>query len=133
MEIIDHPFTQLGKDQIARPFLPTVFINPHTKKGIKLLSLIDTGADECALPAVYADLLGHKLGNGKTKQIGTGNGNTIAYSHTMCVHVQDYQLNDVLFDFMPNLNIPLLGVKNFLSDFELLIDYPNQKFSLRQK
>ena len=133
MKIVDYPFTKPGPGQIARPLLPTVFLNPHTKKKIKLYALIDTGADECALPAAYAALLGHNLEAGKTKQIGTGNGITTAYSHTMCIHVDDYQINDVLFDFMPNLNIPLLGVKNFLANLTLTIIYPKYQFSLVTK
>ncbi len=35
------------------------------------------------------------------------------------------------FDFMPNLFTPLLGVRNFLNNFILTIDYPNKTFSLR--
>jgi len=31
---------------------------------------------------------------------------------------------------MPNLNIPLLGVKSFLSNFILTVDYPKKVFSL---
>jgi len=31
---------------------------------------------------------------------------------------------------MPNLNIPLLGVKSFLSNFILTVDYPDKQFSL---
>jgi len=37
-----------------------------------------------------------------------------------------------LIDFMPNLYVPLLGVKSFLSNFILTIDYPRQIFSLRK-
>jgi hypothetical protein len=33
-------------------------------------------------------------------------------------------------DYMPNLHIPLLGVKSFLSNFILTVDYPNKVFSL---
>ena len=133
MELLNLPFIQLSPGQIPRPYLPTVFLNPHTKKKIKVYALIDTGADECALPAGYASLIGHNLESGKVKQIGTGNGPTNAYSHTMCIHVNDHEINDVLFDFMPNLSTPLLGVKNFLTYFILTIDYPKQQFSLISK
>jgi hypothetical protein len=34
-------------------------------------------------------------------------------------------------DFLPNLNVVLLGASNFLSQFILTIDYPNKKFSIK--
>ena len=93
-------------------------------------SLIDTGADECAFPASFAPLLGHNLQAGQLKKISTGNGITIAYSHTTRIIIEGFSTQDVLVDFMPNLNIPLLGVKSFLSNFILTVDYPNKQFSL---
>jgi len=44
--------------------------------------------------------------------------------------VESFSTQDVWVDFMPNLNIPLLGVKSFLSNFILTVDYPNRVFSL---
>jgi len=64
------------------------------------------------------------------KRISTGNGITIAYSHTTRIIVEGFSTQDVLVDFMPNLSIPLLGVRSFLSNFVLTVDYPNKQFSL---
>ena len=75
-------------------------------------------------------LLGHNLQEGQLKRISTGNGITIAYSHTPRIIVESFSTQDVLVDFMPNLNIPLLGVESFLSNFILTVDYPNRAFSL---
>ncbi|MEW6557607.1 MAG: hypothetical protein AB1349_09665 [Elusimicrobiota bacterium] len=69
MKIKDRPFSQLSKDDILRPWLPVVIINPHTDKKMRVLALIDTGADECALPASYAAILGHTLNAGKIKKL----------------------------------------------------------------
>jgi len=55
---------------------------PHTGKAHRAVGIVDTGADECAMPAFVAKILGHNLSAGKTKQIKTGNGITNAYSHT---------------------------------------------------
>jgi hypothetical protein len=74
--------------------------------------------------------LGHNLLAGQQKKISTGNGITIAYSHSTRIIVDGFSTEDVLIDFMPNLYIPLLGVKSFLSNFILTIDYPNKVFSL---
>ena len=133
MDLINIPFTKFGPDDIPRPWLPITVINPHTNKKIKLYGLIDTGADECALPAQYAVLLGHNLQLGYPKEINTENGKTLAYFHTVRIEIPDFTVQDTLIDFMPNLNVPLLGVKSFLSNFILTVDYPNLTFSLKVK
>ena len=122
MELVDIPLVKLSPEDTPRPWLRVIIINPHSNKEIKLLGLIDTGADECALPARYAPLLGHRLEAGKTKEINTGNGKTTAYSHTVKIKIADFVVQDTLIDFMPNLHLPLLGVKSFLSNFQLIID-----------
>jgi hypothetical protein len=133
MEIRNIPFRKFGPNDIPRPWLPAIIINPHTDKEIEVYGLINMGADECALPAQYAPILGHNLQAGYPKEINTGNGKTLAYSHTVCLQIQDFTIKDVLIDFMPNLYVPLLGAKSFLSNFVLTIDYPNFTFSLKSK
>jgi hypothetical protein len=64
--------------------------NPDTDKLVAVYALIDTGADECALPAGYASLPGHHLEKGVVRKIGTGNGTTFAYSHTSCITMADF-------------------------------------------
>ena len=49
------------------------------------------------------------------------------------IEVGSYRINDTLIDFMPNLYVPLLGVKSFLSKFILTINYPEKIFSLEKK
>ena len=88
------------------------------------------GADGCAFPASFASVLGHNLQAGRLRRISTGNGITVAYSHTTRLAIEDFSTQDVWVDFMPNLSIPLLGVKSFLSNFILTVDYPNRVFSL---
>lgn len=130
MKIESISFRKLSPNDIARMWLPVTIINPTTHKSIKVFGLIDTGADECALPALYAARLGHNLQSGKEKEINTGNGVTIAYSHTVSIKTFDFSTKDTLIDFMPNLYVPLLGVRSFLNHFILTVDYPHQVFSL---
>lgn len=132
MPIRDYPFSVLRPRDVARPYLPITIINPDTNKQISVYALIDTGADECAFPASFAPLLRHNLQAGQPKKISTGNGITIAYGHITRIVIEEFSTQDVLVDFMPNLNIPLLGVRSFLSNFILTIDYPNKVFSLLQ-
>jgi len=131
MDVIEHPFTRLIPDDIPRPWLPVTIKNPHTNQSINVYGLIDTGADECAVPAGYAPLIGHNLQAGNQKSINTGNGITTAYAHTLCFEADGIAINDVLIDFMPNLNVVLLGVKSFLSNFILTVDYKNYIFTLK--
>jgi len=133
--LIDCPFYIFNGGR--RPILPVRIINPHTGMSLKAWGLIDTGADECAIPAGFAALLGHDLLQGKPKEIGTGNGITNAYSHTTTFEICDprteaviYTVENTPIDFMPNLSVLLLGVKNFLSPFVLKIDYPKEVFSI---
>ena len=131
MPIRDYPFSILRPGDVARPYLPVTVINPATDKHIKMFALIDTGADECALPASFAAMLGHNLQAGSPKKISTGNGITTAYGHSTRIKIEGFSTQDVVIDFMPNLNIPLLGVKSFLGNFVLTVDYPNKMFSLK--
>ena len=133
MEIINAPFLKFSPDDLPRPWLPLTIKNPYTNQVINVYGLIDTGADECAIPAYYAPMIGHNLQAGVQKSINTGNGVTIAYAHTLCFETQGIKIKNVLIDFMPNLNVVLLGVKSFLSNFILTIDYEKSVFSLKQK
>jgi len=130
MLVENYPFIITRPGDIARPYIPITIINPENKKELNVFALIDTGADECALPSSFAPPLGHNLQSGYQKKISTGNGITAAYSHTVCIKTFDFLTENVLIDFMPNLQIPLLGVKSFLSNFTLKIDYPDKNFSI---
>ncbi len=75
---------------------------------------------------------------GEEKEINTGNGITKAYRHTTDIRIFNphapaksvYDLRNVIIDFMPNLNVTLLGVLNFLQYFYLTIKYPENLFSI---
>ena len=120
--------------------LPVYIINPET--GIKVSSwgLIDTGADNCAIPAQHAPILGHNLTAGTIRQIRTGNGITNTYAHTTRIEIMAigdatekvvHTTTDAPVIFMPNLNVVILGAEGFLSQFILTIDYPRKVFSLK--
>jgi hypothetical protein len=145
MPISDFPFLKASDaDPTARPWLFVRIQNPATDAFVHTIGLIDTGADECCLPGAFARLLGHNLTAGTAKTINTGNGITTAYGHTCTIDIFDtrlllsgkqkiaYTIPQTIIDFMPNLHCILLGVKAFLSRFELTVDYPRQLFSIRK-
>lgn len=100
----EYPFYVVRRGDIARPYLPVTIINPDTEKELRVYALVYTGADECAFPASFAPILGHSLQAGQLKRISTGNGVTIAYSHTTRIAIENFSTQDVLVDFMPNLS-----------------------------
>lgn len=130
---ITKPFVNITSGGIARPCLDITIANPHTGLKTKTLGLIDTGADECAMPASYAKMLGHILEKGKSRKIMTGNGPTVSYFHTIDIEIDGLIIKNILIDFMPNLHIPLLGVKSFLGKFILTVNYPKKTFTLLKK
>jgi predicted aspartyl protease len=130
MPRIEFPFKAFVPGGQPRPYLQVKVVNPHSGNELIVYGLIDTGADECAFPSGYATLLGHDLQKGPVKHINTGNGQTLAYGHMIRIEVAGVVTENVMLDFMPNLNVPLLGVRSFLSRFVLTIDYPRLMFSL---
>ncbi|MBF0170879.1 MAG: hypothetical protein HQK87_07310 [Nitrospinae bacterium] len=108
-----------------------ILTNPHTGLSQKTSGLIDTGADECAFPLWLAVALGHLLDRGHAKTVTTGNGQAVSYGHTTIIEIPGFSTSEVVVDYLPNLNIPLLGVRSFLSNFVLEVDYPNSVYSLR--
>ena len=129
---------------MLRPWPVVRISNPETGRFFHTIGLIDTGADECCLPATFANLPGHNLTAGAAKTIHTGNGSTTAYGHTCTIDIFDTRLllsgkekiahtiPQTIIDFKPHLHCVLLGVKTFLSCFDLTTNYPRQRFSIRR-
>lgn len=132
MPVRNERFRRVSGDygSIARPYLRVRYINPHTDKNLQAWALIDTGADDCVLPASFAGLLGHNLIAGNQVNIGGVHGHDIAYQHTTIIEIPGFATEETLISFIENLRTPLLGVRSFLSHFKLSIDYPNELFSL---
>lgn len=119
-----------GYGSFPRPYLRVRYLNPHTGKSLQAWALIDTGADDCVLPADFAGLLGHDLEAGNKVQIGGIHGHDFAYQHTTKIEIPGFSTEETLISFIGKLRQPLLGVRSFLSHFKLTIDYPNENFSL---
>ncbi|GBE06711.1 hypothetical protein BMS3Abin10_02368 [bacterium BMS3Abin10] len=141
MPIRNFPFLTLTPDNFPRPWLQVTITNPHTGKKLSSFGLIDTGADECTVPAFMAWELGHNLARGVKKEIGTAGGKAIAYTHTTSIKIRDarqkgndvvYIIPDTPIDFAEGLDCVLLGVNLFLDNFILTVDYPKQVFSLHK-
>ena len=130
MAKISYPFVSFKRGDIARPYLPITLSNPATGIEMEAYALVDTGADECAFPARFAAILGHDFTAGERKQIQTGNGLTLAYSHTSIITLDEFATDQIAVDYLINLETPLLGVQSFLSHFIITLDYPKQIVTL---
>lgn len=137
--IKNHPFSRFfSAEDIERPLLKINIINPKTKSKRPTFALIDTGADECAIPAWHAESLGHILRAVSPALNDTAGGLTDSFPHSTEFEILDqsgnivYSISKSLVDFNPKLHMPILGMKNFLSDFILTIDYPKKVFSLKK-
>ena len=152
MPIKEYPFLAIHSDgrvevqsQSSRPILWVRVTNPHAQVAIIIAAIVDTGADECTMPAGLAGALKHNLKSVASKSIHTAGGTTEVYPHTVRIEILDvlpngkpnkskvlYIINEGLFDFAKGLPVPLLGRKTFLDNFNLYIKYPARKFSIRK-
>ncbi len=126
------PFLQIDNSNISRPYIFVTVMNPENSKSLSIYALIDTGADECCFPIEYAQILGHDFKKGNSKKIMSANGISEVYSHTNRIYIEGYMTKDILIDFSETLKTPLLGVRNFLCDFILTVNYPQKYFILEQ-
>lgn len=115
---------------MPRPYVPVRISNPATGKHIETFALIDTGADECALPSIFAKILGHNLVAGEERDVDTGNGTTKAYKHSSVIEIVGYSTGHIFIDYMVNLCVPLLGINSFLKEFVVIFDFPQKVVSL---
>jgi Family of unknown function (DUF5678) len=109
---------------------------PHTKQSIKVLGLVDTGASACAFPGDIAGFLGHNLLKGAKSRSSSAGGAAESYAHSTTIEIYDFKdkrlltLEKIQVGYMPRLQVPLLGVKNFLEKFHLHVAYPKKEFSI---
>lgn len=142
MPIRNYPFIALNRNTLPRPFLIVRVTNPATGASLRTLGLVDTGADDCAMPAPFAQHLGLNLTQGNVRTIGTGNGPATAYTHICNIEIFDtvqcfknieqivHSITNAPVDFMLSLHCTLLGVRSFLGAFHLKINYPGQILSI---
>lgn len=144
MPIHNYPFTVVTSN-ISRPMLWIRIFNPdHPEiKPVQFMALVDTGADDCVFPASAAQVLGHDLKSVKPKKIHGVNSAALAYPHTSTIEILGidsvglpttkvlYTIKDAPIDYLVGCQNFILGTRNFLTNFILKIDYPNQNFSIR--
>ena len=136
------PFSRITDDEpdeLLRPWLRVRIYNPETGESIHTYGLVDTGADYCAIPDFWAPSLGHDLKKGVPECTTGAGGECQGYTHNTKIEIlnNDYKVGITIEDgqihFLKNLPCVLLGVKGFLENLHLSIDYPNRKFTLKRQ
>ena len=146
MPIVNYPFQAMIPGARRRPILPLRIRNPDPDSGqdFDTWGMIDTGADRIFIPSQIAEVINHNVVFGDPKSIITASGNTTAYEHTCEIQIfamgqngqVDYGNMRITIPpkhiwVLPDLDKVILGVDDFLADYILTIDYPNQMFSVR--
>jgi hypothetical protein len=136
-----YPFLE-ARGSIAGPYLPVTIINPVTEAGTIWNCLIDTGADQGVFGRFLAESLGHNLkGDGVKSSITSGvegrEINTWCHSFKLqLLHPTNkstviWQSRKQLIECLEHDNCPqILGVKDFLNNFKITIDYPHPMTTL---
>ena len=74
----------------SHTFVPLKLSNPETGQSIRIMGLIDTGADSCLFPANIAKAIGHDLkGDGVKSNVNLGieQTNVTVYRHTFTMEL----------------------------------------------
>jgi predicted aspartyl protease len=134
-----YPFYQSG----SFVHLPVIISNPDTGLYLPVLGLVDTGADCCVISRSLCERLGHEF-DGKLVKISTTagiGGETLAYQHTFEIDLFNEPLSESIWqsgsvpvDCIDGLNddVPvLLGVRGFLENFSITVDYLKRQTVLK--
>ncbi len=87
-----------------------------------------------AFPGHFADLLGFKLTQGRRSQSSSAGGSADSFEHMTTIEIYGadekhlFTVENIPVGYMPKLPVPLLGVRHFLENFRLRMDYPGKKF-----
>jgi hypothetical protein len=146
-DIRDYPFTKRKEYEQwlskKAPYLPVRLTNPITNASIIFWGLIDNGASSCILPQRHAENIGIVIEEGIPISGPTAAGECTGSLCSCCLEIlaidscgEANNAQTVItlpkgqFVFSLCAPIPLLGVKEFLKDYILTIDYPRQVFSI---
>lgn len=121
------------------PFLPITFINPDTGRSFQWDCLIDTGAATCLFTADLAEATGHDLDGESVSpdyRVGVELTRVTVWMHSFRLQLMHptrpdrfvWESDTTLMACGAHTQVPqILGVRDFLKNFHVGIDYPNQR------
>ncbi len=135
MAIQVYPFYKIS-DEIIRPWIPIVIINPANGSKIGIFALLDTGADHCVFPKAMVDQLGLDLKTGPMEVMqGLGASKIEVWKHTFKIELQSpdrkgifWKGKEIIVGCVEHDNIPpILGFSNFMCHFKVTFNHATKK------
>lgn len=101
---------------------------------MKLLALVDSGADDCLFPLEVAEFLGLPLKRDAVHRYGgIGAGSITATFGTVALDVGKWTLWDFYVGFSDSPSVvPILGQNGFFSKFEITFNRPEEIIRLKE-
>ena len=128
---------KMTPDDKPRPLIPVQILNPANGKSFRTFALIDTGVDQTVIPAEFAKILDMVVDETTSRRkIQTANGIQTVTSFNIILELFNtegetlHSSDEFEIINIEGLNTVLIGM-DFLSKFELKIDYPNNLLSLK--
>jgi hypothetical protein len=127
-------FSYKKVDGVLRPIIP-IKLQKGTANTIKIMVLVDSGADVCIFWGEIGEALGIDVKTGKKHPFG-GIGSTkpqIGYWHKVGLTVGSETVNaDVLFSYDIAKNLAIVGQKCFFDRFIIKFNYKKSSVVLRK-
>ncbi len=117
------------KDRTFRPALEVTV--KHQARSLKLICIVDSGADMCAFPAKVGEFLGLEIKAGKSEKLkGIEGTSSRVYYHELALEVGGYQF-ECPIGFGEGIKFPVLGQDGFFDKFEVTFNYLKNEISLK--
>lgn len=130
-----HTFSYKIVNGALRPLIPIEIQKQSLGNSIKVIVLVDSGADICIFWGEIGEALCIDVQAGKKHEFG-GIGSTrpqVGYWHKVGIVVGGETVNaDVLFSYDISENLAIVGQKSFFDRFVIKFDYKNRSVVLRK-
>jgi hypothetical protein len=117
------PFRSSKIGDSLRPYIHVSIACPKTGNALKAVAIVDTGADECAFPIGFSEILGFDLNDCEVVSTATAAGpaNTYPVDVNMKAFADGHE---IIFPtdhvkFISGLHVPILGVRTFCDFLDL--------------
>jgi hypothetical protein len=116
---------------ITRPLLEVRVFYPPTRKKLKFLALVDSGADLCVAPGSIGKALGIDVPCGVPRTFdGVFGPPVTGFTHCVVLDVGGYGITAKMTFFESKTNYLVLGQYGFFDSFKVLFDCSKQIFEI---
>ena len=137
-----HSYQFVLHNGVLRPWVPVRFATLDKSIVTNIFwSLVDTGADKSLFPQIVPEICKYDLKSGKTENMqGIEGGAMLTWSHPFIIQLMSNNHADVVWESQPfeiacvehSNNPPILGFREFISNFKLTVDFKNKTTGLEE-